>query len=147
MTTISSSLPLSRYLSNAAQTASSSPAKSADTTTQSDALAQLRSYAQQLVSNSQGGLLRAYQAQQGGSLSAHSAASPSSSQASQIALPDVAELDRDDAAKLMGQLDKLLASEQAAALKFVGFNAGQQTDSLSTYRSWLQEKGGISLRV
>ena len=28
-----------------------------------------------------------------------------------------------------------------------GYNGDQQTDSLETYRQWLQEKGGVSIYV
>jgi hypothetical protein len=151
MTTISPSTALTGYLANAAKPASSSPAQASNSAGTSDAVAQLRSYAQQLVSSSQGGLLRAYQAQQSAAgvatFSGTALSSQPSSTSSQIALPDVADLDRDDAAKLMQQIDKLLASDQVSALKFVGFNADKQTESLSTYRTWLQDKGGISVHV
>lgn len=153
MTTISSSTPLAGYLANVAKPSSSTPAQGSNSAGTSDAVAQLRSYAQQLVSSSQGGLLRAYQAQQSAASGVPTfsgtalSSQPSSTPASQIALPDVADLDREEAAKLMQQIDKLLASDQVSALKFVGFNADKQTESLSTYRTWLQDKGGISVHV
>ncbi len=56
-------------------------------------------------------------------------------------------MDRDDAAKLLVQVDKLIDAGLGDSSSFVGFNAGQQTDSLATYRDWLQAKGGVSIYV
>lgn len=64
-----------------------------------------------------------------------------------IELPDVAAMDRDDAAKLLVQVDKLIDAGLGDSSSFVGFNAGQQTDSLTTYRDWLQARGGVSIYV
>ena len=30
---------------------------------------------------------------------------------------------------------------------FIGYNGEQQTDSLATYRDWLQARGGVSIYV
>ena len=61
--------------------------------------------------------------------------------------PDVSTMDRDDAAKLLVQVDKLIDAGLGDSSSFVGFNAGQQTDSLTTYRDWLQARGGVSIYV
>ena len=44
------------------------------------------------------------------------------------------------------QVDKLIDAGLGDS-SFVGFNAGQQTDSLTTYRDWLQARGGVSIYV
>ena len=55
-----------------------------------------------------------------------------------------ANLDRDEAARLLAQVDKMLDKDLDARLTFSGSNGNEQTDSLSTYRDWLQAKGGIN---
>ena len=66
---------------------------------------------------------------------------------SKIALPDVANMDRDDAAKLLAQINKLVDAGLDKSDSFVGYNGDQQTNSLTTYRDWLQAKGGVSVYV
>ena len=70
--------------------------------------------------------------------------SPSLSTSNAMQLPDVANLDRDEAARLLAQVDKMLDKDLDARLTFSGSNGKEQTDSLSTYRDWLQAKGGIN---
>lgn len=64
-----------------------------------------------------------------------------------IQLPDVTQLDRDDAAKLLAQVQKMVDAGMDGSVRIAGYNGDQQTDSLETYRQWLQEKGGVSIYV
>lgn len=57
-----------------------------------------------------------------------------------IQLPDVTQLDRDDAAKLLAQVQKMVDAGMDGSVRIAGYNGDQQTDSLETYRQWLQEK-------
>lgn len=159
MTTISNSSPLASYLASTAKLTSAvtaeSDSSSEKTTTapQEDLFSEIRSYASELVENNRGGLMRAFN-------SASSAANNTSasdrfssvsgqrlSSASRIELPDVANMDRADAAKMLVQVDKLLDAGLENTDNFVGYNGDQQTASLSTYRDWLQAQGGVSVYV
>ena len=151
MTTINSTSPLASYLASVSKPAASS-SSSAEANTNSDSVAELRRVAAQMVARSEGGLLRALNSGKQAAPSALASDRVGQSNglgngATQIQLPDVAAMDRDDAAKLLEQVDKLIDAGLGDSGSFVGFNAGQQTDSLATYRDWLQEKGGISIYV
>ncbi|WP_068825372.1 hypothetical protein [Pseudomonas sp. BMS12] len=152
MTTINSTSPLATYLASVSKSAASS-SSSAEENTNSDPIAELRRLASQMVARSEGGLLRALNSSnQSSSTSALASdrvgqSSGQGSSGTQIQLPDVSVMDRDDAAKLLVQVDKLIDAGLGDSGSFVGFNDGQQTDSLATYRDWLQEKGGISVYV
>jgi hypothetical protein len=150
MTTINTSSPLASYLASAGKATTATTASSQEKPAESskDPIAELRSLARQMVARSEGGLLRALNG--GGSLQPSASQSLSGSKAGEsgakIELPDVAAMDRDDAAKLLVQVDKLIDAGLGDS-SFVGFNAGQQTDSLTTYRDWLQARGGVSIYV
>ena len=149
MTTINSTSPLASYLAGVSKPAASS-SSSAEDNTNSSPVAELRRLASQMVARSEGGLLRAL-SNSNASAQAHaserSALNGGLGSGAQIRLPDVAQMDRDDAAKLLAQVDKLIDAGLGDSGSFVGFNDGQQTDSLATYRDWLQAKGGISVYV
>ncbi|SDP89820.1 hypothetical protein [Ectopseudomonas guguanensis] len=147
MTSINNSTPamLSYYGS---QLNNRSAAASGDNDSQAgqDPLADLRRFAKQMVARSEGGLLRAIN---GGAAAAGNAVQRSAgSQAaapSVIKLPDVTQLDRDDAAKLLQQVQKMVDAGLDGSVRIAGRNGDKQTDSLETYRQWLQEQGGISV--
>ena len=157
MTSISTTSPLASYFANTAKPSTAGATSSASTTDKtsvsaSDPLAEIRRFASGIVANSRGGLLRAMNAQS--SDASHALASdrlrPVAEQAGdnlKIALPDVAELDREDAAKLLAQINKLVDAGLDKTDSFVGYNGEQQTDSLTTYRDWLQARGGVSIYV
>jgi hypothetical protein len=158
MTTITNSSPLASYFANTAKpttanTAETGSSSEKTSTAAQDPLAEIRRYASGLVANSRGGLLRAMNAES--SSASNSIASDryravdeqKTSSDSRITLPDVADMDRDDAAKLLAQVDKLLDAGLESADSFVGYNGDQQTESLSTYRDWLQARGGVSVYV
>ncbi|NWL78084.1 hypothetical protein DM872_14620 [Pseudomonas taiwanensis] len=70
--------------------------------------------------------------------------------ADRIQLPDVSELDRDDALKLKDKVQKLIDAgfdEKDSGIGFIGYDGDKQTTSLTTYRDWLQAKGGVSIYV
>ncbi|PTS86759.1 hypothetical protein DBR00_01560 [Pseudomonas sp. HMWF032] len=158
MTSISNNSPLASYFANSSKPSTASTAGGAATASDkpsappADPLAEIRRFADNLVANSRGGLLRAIQ---GGGNPASSAlasdrlrpAAEQDSAKSKIALPDVAKLDRDDAAKLLAQVNKLVDAGLDKLDNFVGYNGEQQTHSLTTYRDWLQAKGGVSIYV
>jgi len=135
---------LSYYGSQLANRSSSAGAEG-DTQTTQDPLADLRRFAKQMVARSEGGLLRAMQ---GGNAAAGSVQRSVESKAtapSVIQLPDVTQLDRDDAAKLLAQVQKMVDAGLDGSIRIAGHNGDKQTDSLETYRQWLQEKGGLSV--
>ena len=144
MTSINNSTPamLSYYGS---QLANRSSTDGGETDSQ-DPLGDLRRFAKQVVARSEGGLLRAMN---GGAATASNAVQRSAgNQAaapSVIQLPDVTQLDRDDAAKLLQQVQKMVDAGLDGAVRIAGHNGDKQTDSLETYRQWLQEKGGLSV--
>jgi hypothetical protein len=160
MTSISNNSPLASYFANTANTAKPSTAGTAGSGNSTDKpsasapdpLAEIRRFASGMVANSRGGLLRAMHAESSGASNAIASDRfrPVDGQDqgnSKIALPDVAELDRDDAAKLLAQINKLVESGMDRTGTFVGYNSDQQTDSLATYRDWLQARGGVSIYV
>ena len=104
MTTINSNSPLATYLASAAKTTPATAGAGQEKPAESskDPIAELRSLARQMVARSEGGLLRALNG--GGSLQPSISQSLSGSKAGEsgakIELPDVAAMDRDDAAKL-----------------------------------------------
>ena len=151
MTTINSTSPLTSYLAGISKSAASS-SSSAEDNTNSDPVAEVRRLAAQMVARSEGGLLRALNSSNQASPSALRSdrvdqSSGLTGSSAQIQLPDVSVMDRDDAAKLLVQVDKLIDAGLGDSASFVGFNDGQQTESLATYRAWLQERGGISVYV
>lgn len=147
MTNINNSMPamLSYYGSQLNNRASAASGE-ADSQASQDPLADLRRFAQQVVARSEGGLLRAMN---GGAATASNAVQRSSSDPaampSVIQLPDVAQLDRDDAATLLQQVQKMVDAGLDGSVRIAGHNGDRQTDSLETYRQWLQEKGGLSV--
>jgi hypothetical protein len=144
MTSINNSTPamLSYYGSQLANRSSTAGGE----TDSQDPLGDLRRFAKQVVARSEGGLLRAMN---GGAATASNAVQRSAgNQAaapSVIQLPDVTQLDRDDAAKLLQQVQKMVDAGLDGAVRIAGHNGDKQTDSLETYRQWLQEKGGLSV--
>jgi hypothetical protein len=105
-----------------------------------DPIGDLKKYAASLTNQHKGGLFRALANSSG----SQAVASPNASAKKALQLPDVASLDRDDAARLLNQVDKMLDKQQDTRLAFKGSNGKEQTESLSTYRNWLQAKGGIN---
>lgn len=146
MTSINNSTAamLSYYSSQLSNRSASTSSDSSDTQTSSDPLEALRRYAQEVVARNQGGLMRALSGTSSQSTSSLFSSSSSTSSAG-IQLPDVASLDRDEAAKLLVQVQKLEESGLGESIGFVGSNGTQKTQSLQTYQQWLQEKGGISV--
>ncbi|WAJ39279.1 hypothetical protein OU800_08645 [Pseudomonas sp. GOM7] len=147
MTSINNSMPamLSYYgsqLNNRTSTGSSE----AGGQSKQDPLDELRRFAKQVVARNEGGLLRAMQ---GGAASATSGVAPTpeskASVPAVIQLPDVMALDRDDAATLLAQVQKMVDAGMDGSVRIAGYNGDQQTDSLETYRQWLQDKGGLSV--
>jgi hypothetical protein len=151
MTTISTTSPLASYLASAGKAATATTAASQEKSAENtrDPIAELRSLARQMVARSEGGLLRALNGDGGLQLASDRASlNPNlNGDNTQIQLPDVAALDRDDAAKLLVQVNKLIDAGLGDSKAFIGSNDGKSTDSLTTYRDWLQEKGGISIYV
>jgi hypothetical protein len=150
MTTINTSSPLASYLASAGKaTATTGANQEKPAESSKDPIAELRSLARQMVARSEGGLLRALNGGGGISLASDRASlNPNLQEAStQIELPDVAALDREDAAKLLVQVNKLIDAGMGDSKAFTGSNGDKSTDSLTTYRDWLQEKGGISIYV
>ncbi|MGE8501543.1 hypothetical protein VUJ49_08385 [Pseudomonas berkeleyensis] len=147
MTSINNSMPamLSYYGSQLNKGSTTGSAESEGQSSQ-DPLGDLRRFAKQVVARSEGGLLRAMN---GGSSSSSSgiqrSAESKPSTPSVIQLPDVTTLDRDDAAKLLAQVQKMVDAGLDGSVRIAGHNGDQQTDSLETYRQWLQEKGGLSV--
>jgi hypothetical protein len=147
MTSINNSVPamLSYYGSQLNSRSSAAKGEAGDQASQ-DPLADLRRFAKQVVARSEGGLLRAMN---GGAAPASNAIthSPGSQTTapSVIPLPDVTQLDRDDAAKLLEQVQKMVDAGLDGSVRIAGSNGDRKTDSLETYRQWLQEKGGISV--
>ncbi|WP_417705901.1 hypothetical protein [Pseudomonas sp.] len=149
MTSINNSMPamLSYYGSQLNNRSSAGTGDTGDQAGQ-DPLADLRRFAQQVVARSEGGLLRAMN---GGAAQPGNAVQPSGDSQpaapAVIQLPDVMQLDRDDAATLLAQVQKMVDAGMEGSVRISGYNGDQQTDSLETYRQWLQEKGGVSIYV
>lgn len=147
MTSINNSTPaMLSYYGSQLSNRSNAASNEGDTQASQDPLADLRRFAKQVVARSEGGLLRAMQ---GGTVQAGNGlqgiADSKSSTPSAIQLPDVEALDRDDAAKLLEQVQKMVDAGMDGSVLIAGRKGEQQTDSLETYRQWLQEKGGISV--
>lgn len=156
MTSISNNSPLASYFANTAKPSTAGAAGSGSSTDKpsaaTDPLAEIRRFASGMVAHSRGGLLRAMHAESSGASNAIASdrfrpVAEQDSDTSKIALPDVAELDREDAAKLLAQINKLVDAGLDKTGTFVGYNGDQQTDSLTTYRDWLQARGGVSIYV
>jgi len=157
MTSISNNSPLAGYFAHTAKPSSAAPAASAGSADKpgaaaADPLGEIRRFASGMVANSRGGLLRAMQAQNSPASNAIASdrlqpVTEQGSASAKIALPDVAELDREDAAKLLAQINKLVDAGLDKTDSFVGYNGDKQTDSLTTYRDWLQARGGVSIYV
>ncbi|MDH1261851.1 hypothetical protein [Pseudomonas sp. GD03944] len=153
MTSINNSMPamVSYYSSQAnAQAANANAGGSSGSEASRDPIAELRRYASQVVARSEGGLLRALHG--GSAPAASSGVVPKPKPETEnttltIPLPDVASLDRDEANKLLGQVQELIDLGLDKKVNFTGTNQGKETDSLETYRQWLQEKGGVSIYV
>ena len=147
MTSINNSMPaMLSYYGSQLNNRSSAASGDSDTSSSQDPLADLRRFAKQVVARSEGGLLRAMQggtAQAATGLQGLGESEAASSSA--IQLPDVEDLDRDDAAKLLEQVQKMVDGGMDGSVLIAGRNGEQQTDSLETYRQWLQEKGGLSV--
>jgi hypothetical protein len=157
MTSISNNSPLASYFANTAKpsvagTLGSGSSTDKPSTSAPDPLAEIRRFASSMVANSRGGLLRAMNAQSSGASNAIASdrfrpLAEQASDTSKITLPDVAELDREDAAKLLAQINKLVDAGLDTTDSFIGYNGDKQTDSLTTYRDWLQARGGVSIYV
>jgi hypothetical protein len=152
MTSVSSNLSLLSYISSISKSDSSDNTKAStgsatDTSTEQsqDPIGDLRKYAAAIVAQSRGGLFSAMAGVE--QTSASQSATSNFSASSAIQLPDVASMSRDDAASLLPQVQKLLDKGLGDSVSVAGFNADQQTDSLETYRDWLQSKAGISVYV
>jgi hypothetical protein len=152
MTSVSSNLSLLSYISSISKSDSSDSTKAGtgtatDTSTEQsqDPIGDLRKYAAAIVAQSRGGLFSAMAGVE--QTSASQSATSNFSASSAIQLPDVASMSRDDAASLLPQVQKLLDKGLGDSVSVAGFNADQQTDSLETYRDWLQSKAGISVYV
>lgn len=156
MTSISNNSPLASYSANTAKptttaTGSATPASTGKVA--DDPIAEIRRFASNMVAHSQGGLLRAMNAESTAATNtiASDRFRPVAEQepqgSSQIVLPDVAELDRDDANKLLAQVQKLIDLGLDKSDSFVGYNGEEKSDSLTTYRDWLQAKAGVSIYV
>jgi hypothetical protein len=153
MTSVSSNLSLLSYISSISKSDSSDSTKTPTTGTTTDTsseasqdpIGDLRKYAAAIVAQSRGGLFTALAG--GEQTSASQSATAGSSAKGAIQLPDVSSMSRDDAASLLPQVQKLIDKGMTDSLSVAGFNGDQQTDSLETYRDWLQSKAGISVYV
>ncbi|WP_447592455.1 hypothetical protein [Aquipseudomonas campi] len=152
MTSINTSTPaMASYYASQANNNPSKAKADGDSSPSKDVLTELRRYAKETVAHGEGGLMRALKG--AGALQSPSAlqmtglAESSSGGAPRMQLPDVAQLERDDAGKLLKQVQELVDAGLEGAIRFNGSNGDKQTDSLETYRQWLQEKAGISVYI
>ncbi|PKQ39218.1 hypothetical protein CXP40_22130 [Pseudomonas sp. YY-1] len=149
MTSINNSTPaMLSYYGSQLNNRSTATSGEADGQASQDPVADLRRFAKQVVARSEGGLLRAMNggaAQPNTTVQRSGDSQPAAP--SVIQLPDVTQLDRDDAAKLLAQVQKMVDAGMDGSVRIAGYNGDQQTDSLETYRQWLQEKGGVSIYV
>ena len=151
MTLINNNSPLAGYLASLSGNKAGNSGTSGTTDkpqTPSDPIADLRKLAANLVAQGRGGLMNAMNGDTGNVITNATQASQAGlngSGGAKLQLPDVSSLDRDDAAKLLTQVQKLLDKNLGGGLSFVGGNGNQQTQSLETSRDWLQAKGGISV--
>ena len=147
MTNINNSMPaMLSYYGSQLNNRSNAAGGEAGSQASQDPLADLRRFAKQVVARSEGGLLRAMN---GGATASSNAVQRSTGNQtaipSVIQLPDVTQLDRDDAATLLQQVQKMVDAGLDGTVRIAGHNGDKQTDSLETYRQWLQEKGGLSV--
>ena len=126
--------------------AGTAPATDTATEEPKDPIGELRKYAAAIVAQSRGGLFTALAGGEQSSPSQAPGFNGASSQ-SAIQLPDVATMNRDDAASLLPQVQKLIDKGMSDSVAVAGFNGDKQTSSLETYRDWLQGKAGISIYV
>lgn len=149
MTSINNSTPaMLSYYGSQLNNRSGAASGEADGQATQDPLADLRRFAKQVVARSEGGLLRAMHggaAQPSNPVQGSGDSQPAAP--SVIQLPDVMQLDRDDAATLLAQVQKMVDAGVDGSVRISGYNGDKQTDSLETYRQWLQEKGGVSIYV
>ncbi len=140
MTSIAARFLPSNYMTPSSKPAESATSQQNSQTTKApqDPISELKKYAASLTNQHRAGLFSAMAKTDG------SQATSSQSTSNAMQLPDVANLDRDEAARLLAQVDKMLDKDLDARLTFSGSNGKEQTDSLSTYRDWLQAKGGIN---
>ncbi len=159
MTSVSSNLSLLSFINSISKSETSDSTKPAPGTGSStapatdtaaeepkDPIGELRKYAAAIVAQSRGGLFNALA---GGEQTspAQSAGFNGANSQSAIQLPDVASMNRDDAASLLPQVQKLIDKGLSDSVAVAGFNGDKQTESLETYRDWLQSKAGISIYV
>lgn len=142
MTSIAARFLPSNYMTPSSKPAEGTTSQQNSQTTKApqDPIAELKKYAASLTNQHRAGLFNAMAKTD----ASQATSSPSTSASNAMQLPDVASLDRDDAARLLAQVDKMLDKDLGARLTFSGSNGKEQTDSLSTYRDWLQAKGGIN---
>ena len=142
MTSIAARFLPSNYMTPSSKPAESATSQQNSQTTKApqDPIGELKKYAASLTNQQRAGLFSAMAK----STASQALSSPSQGAGNALQLPDVANLDRDDAARLLAQVDKMLDKDLDARLSFRGSNGSEQTDSLSTYRDWLQAKGGIN---
>ena len=140
MTSIAARFLPSNYMTPSSKPAENATSQQNSQTTKApqDPISELKKYAASLTNQHRAGLFSAMAKTDG------SQATSSQSTSNAMQLPDVANLDRDEAARLLAQVDKMLDKDLDARLTFSGSNGKEQTDSLSTYRDWLQAKGGIN---
>ena len=140
MTSINNSTPaMLSYYGSQLNNRSTASSGEADGQASQDPVADLRRFAKQVVARSEGGLLRAMNggaAQPSNTVQRSGDSQPTTP--SVIQLPDVTQLDRDDAAKLLAQVQKMVDAGMDGSVRIAGYNGDQQTDSLETYRQWLQ---------
>lgn len=151
MTSISSN-PIALASYTAASKANSNAGNAASNTTSqqgsekpADPVAEIKRLAQMMQARHTGGLFAAMAkgSSQTSSLSGLTGNTVSSGSTATIPLPDVGKLEKDDAQKLLTQVQKLIDNGVTDGISFKGSNGDKQTDSLTTYRDWLQAKVGI----
>jgi len=157
MTSVSSNLSLLSFINSISKSDASDSTKPAtgtgtgsatDTAAEEpkDPIGELRKYAAAIVAQSRGGLFTALAGGEQTSPAPSAGFNGANSQ-SAIQLPDVASMNRDDAASLLPQVQKLIDKGLSDSVAVAGFNGDKQTSSLETYRDWLQSKAGISIYV
>lgn len=146
MTSINNSMPaMLSYYGSKLNDRPSVGSQEAGGQNEQDPLGDLRRFAKQVVARSEGGLLRAMHGGTSASTGIPSSVESQASKPAVIQLPDVMTLDRDDAAKLLAQVQKMVDAGMDGSVRIAGHNGDKQTDSLETYRQWLQDKGGLSV--
>lgn len=155
MTSISSNpIALASYTAASKATATAGTGNTASNTTNqqssekpADPVAEIKRLAQMMQARQTGGLFAAMAkgSSQSSSLGGLTGSTTSSGNTATIPLPDVGELEKEDAQKLLTQVQKLIDNGVTDGISFKGSNGDKQTDSLSTYRDWLQAKVGIDI--